>query len=191
VKTSQTIMISGKQGTGKSTLANFLTNHFESHGWQIFPYKFARPLYEMHNACRHVLMKYGVRGYNFEKKDGVLLQILGTEWGRNTINPYIWVDCARNYISRNARMTTSALFLIDDLRFKDEFNLDEGAIKIRLECDREIRKVRCEAWRDNDMHQTEIDLDDWVDRFDLVLDTGKISKEDMFNKTLEFLAGVL
>lgn len=46
-----------------------------------------------------------------------LLQTLGTEWGRNTINPHMWVNIAADKISE--RLDCSSV-VVDDVRFEDE-----------------------------------------------------------------------
>jgi hypothetical protein len=171
------VMISAKQGGGKTTLADAIAKELLKCG----RYRFAKPLYEMHDAVLSILGRYG-----FERTlDKPLLQLLGTEWGRRQVDENLWVKCM---LAEADRMRAAGMnyLVIDDMRFKNEFNA-APALKIRLECDEEIRKSRCSQWRDNTTHQSEIDLDDWVDKFDLVLDTGVLSKEQTLKKALEFI----
>jgi thymidylate kinase len=185
------IMVSGKQGSGKSTLVTELAAYFTKLQMPIRVVRFAGAIYEMHDACRSILKKYKIGGqYDYSKKDGPLLQLLGTEWGRNTIYKGIWVDCVRNLISDISKYAPETVFLIEDLRFKDEFTMCDSALKIRLECDREIRKQRCSMWRDNETHQSETDLDDWLDRFDLVLDSGKFNADQILKMSVNCIMGV-
>jgi hypothetical protein len=184
------IMVSGKQGSGKSTLVSLLNDYFIKLRTPTAVVRFAGAIYEMHDACRDVLKKYKIGAqYDYTKKDGPLLQLLGTEWGRNTIYKGIWVDCLHNKIADISRLAPETVFLVEDLRFKDEFMMEDTSLKIRLECDREIRKQRCSMWRDNETHQSEIDLDDWLDKFDLVLDSGKFNVEQVLKMSLNFIIG--
>lgn len=171
-------MISGKQGSGKSSLSLALSDYLTNSGKKIFNLKFADPVYALHDV---VLEKARELGLPITKDpDGALLQLLGTDWGRNTVGPSIWV----NYTLKQCKLQQwRDIIIIDDLRMKNEFMFADGQcdkiIRIRLECPEEIRKQRRgPKWRLNTQHQSEIDLDDWVSMFDLVLDTEKQSVED-------------
>lgn len=170
------ILISGKQGSGKTSLSESLMTRLES----VAGTKFAQVLYEMHYAVLKIANRCG-----FDiKLDKRLLQILGTEWARG-IDQNFWVKCAIKEVEK-FYAEGFKLVIIDDCRFKNEFEL-EGAIKIRLECPAEVRKERCSQWRDNENHQSEIDLDDWVDRFDLVINTEHTTKEETLNLALGYI----
>ena len=56
------IMISGQQGSGKSSLSRAICQHINETRADLFakPIRFADPLYEMHEACRKVAMLYGI-----------------------------------------------------------------------------------------------------------------------------------
>ena len=89
------VVISGKMGAGKSTLSKVLKFSVPEK-YLVIEVKFAGVLYEMHDAVLKILSKY-----NIERnivKDGTLLQLLGTEWGRNTIDQNIWVNTTKNKI---------------------------------------------------------------------------------------------
>ena len=69
------------------------------------------------------------------------------------------------------------------MRFKNEFAAFDKfkdlpnfpILRVRLECDRDIRKARRgDKWRDNETHASEVDLDGYVTegKFDLIVDTG-------------------
>lgn len=175
------IMLSGKQGSGKTTTSIQLENELAKHGVQVKCYKFAQPLYEMHDEVIKVLEKYGIKRNLV--KDGALLQILGTEYGRNYIDKDVWVKCAQNWYASNQEH----ICIIDDLRFKNEFMAFPDALTVRLECDRETRKARCSNWRDNDNHPSEIDLDDWVMHFKLVANSSIITTEEIVGAIFERL----
>jgi hypothetical protein len=172
------IVISGKQGSGKTTLSEALSNKLRHKGWSVAHLKFAGPLYQMHDLCLGILKEGGIE--RDIVKDGPLLQMLGTEWGRKTIDENIWVKLAQADIAQTVRKAEELGYeklciLIDDCRFKNELEGLPEALRVRLECAPSVRKERCEAWRDNENHPSEIDLDDLVHKpgaFDVIFNTG-------------------
>ncbi len=158
------IAISGKQGSGKSRLAERLHMHLPRSTIR----KFAQPIYEMHDAVNAVYNSYGVET---PKKDGLLLQWLGTEHGRGK-DPNIWTSIMARHLPPEQDET----LIIDDIRFEDEFDLlaEAGALMVRLECSETVRKARCPFWRDDTKHPSEVGLDEYVkaSKFDLVLHTS-------------------
>lgn len=169
------IIISGKQGSGKTTLQKAIEKKFANNKTKIHVLNFADPIREIERFAVGKLEEYGV--IRDIKKDGPLMQLLGTEWGR-AIRQDLWVYIVKNRIelltSKNPDFMN--IFIIGDARFKNEMSAFD-ALKIRLECDRDTRKKRCEMWRDNETHQSEVDLDDYVG-YDVVFDTAKVSKEE-------------
>lgn len=182
------IVISAKQVSGKSTLANALCRQFGPVG--ALKTRFAQPIYEMHDACRAILQKYGITSYDYTKKDGPLLQMLGTNWARMTIMPDIWVRCLHNAIHNSPK---NIVHIIEDCRFKNEFDSFENindVIRIRLNCPEEIRKKRAKdnnlSWREEVSHQSEIDLDGYAEdaRFDMYFQTHIESTEEIVEKIM-------
>lgn len=180
------MLISGKQGSGKTTLYEALFEAIKSRqGGHWIPYGiiFAGPLYKMHDFCRGILVDAGVDPIH-KVKDGNLLQLLGTEWGRNTIDKDVWVKIVDGQIKQmgealrhnNPESTQKFVFLISDGRFENEFDFFTRALRVRLECPEEVRKSRAQKstmWRDNTNHPSEVGLDKYADegRFDLVFHT--------------------
>jgi len=178
------VLLSGKQGSGKSAAAGTLRTYFDGYGFRVFRVRFAEPIYQMHDAVWDLMQSYGFQ--KPEIKDGPLLQLLGTEWGRNTRDKDIWAKACLYRVSKF--MHNNALITIEDCRFENEFDMFPDAVKIRLIADPEIRKARCSMWRKNYMHASEIDLDNYEaeGRFDLVVDTGLESKEVNHQKIIDF-----
>jgi len=104
----KTVLISGKMGSGKTTIGNALMEKYhKSKGFSCENPFFASTIYEMHDQCLRVLKERGIR--RDIKKDGRLLQLLGTEWGRETIDDNVWVDCLRGQILNLTRLHTKGL----------------------------------------------------------------------------------
>lgn len=186
------IMVSGLQGSGKTTLCKGLCDKLEH---PVF-LNFADPLYELHNA---VLEKARGMGIKVPRDpDGPLLQLLGTDWGRNTIDVDLWCDYLRDRIATQKGLWADELtFVIGDLRMVNEFHFmdahlapNDSLIRVRLECPEEVRKERRgPKWRPNTKHQSEIDLDDYVKtgRFDIVLHTHLMDVETCVSSVLSLL----
>lgn len=160
------ILLSGKQGSGKSTTTAKVAELLQEEGYDVSLVKFADPLYEMHKQVLLVAESYGLV---VPKKDGKLLQLLGTEWGRENYGKDVWVNCALNKFKALQNSVTKDRFgvmLIDDCRFKNELGAFKNiAFTVRLEADRDVRKTRCDAWRDTEAHISETDLDDSLEEF--------------------------
>jgi len=163
---SLVLFISGKQGSGKTTLASNLSNWLlgDDRFW-LYNLKFADPLYEMHNAIYGVLERYGQA--KPVKTDGTLLQILGTEWGRKCVHPDLWVNILKSRVIdalKSDLWPRHKIVIVDDARLQNEvecFDKYQGleVIKLRLECNEGFRKARAEKWRENTMHLSEVALD--------------------------------
>ncbi len=165
------IGISGKMGSGKTTLAQGLIQYLSvKQGLEIKSLKFADPLYATTAAIQKTL---GLK----EEKDRALLQYIGSHY-RETYGPYFWASLLeRNLDTSNG----SIIHIIDDLRYEQEYEVlnDLGAFLIRLDCPIEERAKRMpEGIFKNLTHPSETALDDenqfnWAVR----LNTGFITEE--------------
>lgn len=119
------IGLSGKMGTGKSTIAQHLIKTREQMGKQVRIFKCAGPLYHLQD------MIYSYLGLTLEgEKDRPLLIALGM-WGREK-DKDIW---ARKAVSEALEFSKSGgIAIIDDIRFDNEATMvqDQG-ILIRIE----------------------------------------------------------
>jgi len=176
--------LSGKQGSGKTTIAKLLVEALTPQRTRVV--KFATPIYQIHDAVNKVYVNHGI---NCPKKDGLLLQWIGTEHGRQTKGDNVWVDIAKRSIINASRDGLHAL--VDDLRFKNEFTMleAENATLIRLVCPTDVRKYRADSWREDHNHKSETDLDEYMaaGRFHLVIDTWHQSPKDILDTILKYL----
>lgn len=190
----QVIMISGRQGSGKSTTSRRVIDELWSAGKQAQHFKFAGALYEMHTAIRGILQRYGVD--ELKTIDGPLLQMLGTEWGRKTRGDDIWVRCLLASVKDYWAINPSGIVVIDDCRFENEhkvfYSLDNvHVVQVRLTAPRDTRKLRAEKWRDNETHPSETGLDNLDDSyFDIVADTSLESTGSIVGRILSELVRV-
>jgi hypothetical protein len=178
------ILISGKQGSGKTTLQKELYSTIERDG-SALTMNFADALYEMHDAVLKVLHKY--MDPRPIVKDGPLLQLLGTQWGRETIDQDIWVKLMRKRVNKVGQSITHVI--VGDCRFENEFDAFPEALRVRLYCPEAVRKARCSMWRDNTEHASETGLDQYYlkNKFDLVLNTEKSDQKDDVQEVIEML----
>ena len=182
------ILISGKQGSGKTSLSNGLMESLKEQGLQPYAFKFADPLYAIHDACLPVLKSWGIRD-NDMKIDKDLLQIIGTEYGRNKISESIWMDICKKRVQVFTGLLPTHVALIDDARFENEFDAFEDAVSIRLNADVEARKKRVSYWREDQNHPSEVSLDAYAaaGKFNLSLDTTSSKKEETLATVMAFL----
>lgn len=186
------ILISGKQGAGKTTLARALVSALnEIPETRAANMTFAEPLYAMHDFCWGYLKHHGIE-MPFVK-DGYLLQMLGTEWGRDRVDPNIWVKLTQaridEFLCKEGKLFKQNYFIISDCRFRNEFTGFPEALTIRLNCDKEVRKARVEMWRDTDEHLSETDLDmaSLCGLFNMYFNTSNVPTEQIVKEIMQCL----
>lgn len=174
------VLISGKQGSGKTTTSEQLIIEARRSGkyYFIFKMKFADPLYEIHDMILSRMEFYS--GKQRIAKNGQLLQYLGTEFSRNTYGQDVWVNALKKNIETKAKefQPSKTLIIVDDCRFENEFDAFPDALKVRLEASEEVRKPRTDSWREDVKHQSETGLDKYANdnKFNLTIYTDtKIS----------------
>jgi hypothetical protein len=165
--------ISSKQGGGKSSLCKEIELLSPSYGFDFcHTIKFASPIYELHEFILNKMETW--TGQPRPKFNKTLLQYLGTEFGRSNYGENVWADICRKSVElKGGTKVVRNLVLIDDMRFENEFDIFPEAVRIRLEATKETRKLRCENWRENDTHPSEIGLDDYslLGKFDYYYST--------------------
>lgn len=116
------IGLTGHARTGKSTAASYLASEhrFET-------YAFATPLKEG-IAAMFNLSAEDLEGSAKEqplpwlgRSPRQLMQLLGTEWGRDMLNANVWIDLAEQNLAALAELCPEASgFVISDVRFENE-----------------------------------------------------------------------
>jgi hypothetical protein len=173
------IIISGKQGSGKSTLSMNLKAKL-GHVEQM---RFAQVIYDMHTACLPILKHYGIRPDDMQK-DGELLQVLGTDYGRKYLGDDVWVKALRRRVELYLASFPLGIVVIDDCRFENEIEAFPDALKVRLECIEQLRQGRCSYWRSNTDHPSEVGLDEY-EKFDITINTGRLYAGEVLSLVID------
>lgn len=119
-------------GAGKSYACKYLIDNY-----QYIQSKFANSVYMLANSY-----------FNMQGKDRKLLQIIGTEVGRNTLGENIWIDRFEQDIKivtlAAQRMNKTVSFVSDDCRFPNEHEMLKkmGWVGVYLNVPKEIRIQR-------------------------------------------------
>lgn len=163
------ILISGHQGSGKTTLARDLKELLETELYIPKLIKFASPIYGLHDKIYKELTYFGM---NYVDTDGTLLQFLGAHM-RHIFGPDVWMNIAHDLV-REALQITRSIVVIDDLRYQNEIDVwsRNESILVRLTCPENLRKTRAEKWREDTGHASEISLD-YYHGWDLEFDTSQ------------------
>lgn len=139
------IGISGKMGSGKSTISNLLKEAWESAGMKVEKLSVAAPIY---NGQDLLYKEYGLQLEGAKDRD--LLIAIGL-WGRSK-DPDFWL----NQLAKMAIDSEADIIICDDVRFENEAKFfDKVGFLIRLEGDQ--RGDNIDPSRAN--HPTECDLD--------------------------------
>lgn len=133
--TPNLILITGRAGSGKDTLASLLAADRDA-----TVYSFALPIKQALNALYGWTMELWA---DREWKEAVipwlgrspryLAQTLGTEWGRELVHPELWVLLAGQRYAEHKRIS-NRMFIIPDCRFDNEAGIAHtlGGVVIRV-----------------------------------------------------------
>ena len=135
--TTLLIGLAGRARSGKDTAAQHLVNN---HGFQ--SYAFADPL---RDGLMHIL-NLSPCDFEGEQKEQALpwlgrsprelMQSLGTEWGRNSVHPELWLLLAAQNLDLLARTHDTARgFVVSDVRFNNEadFIRKRGGVVVHMD----------------------------------------------------------
>ena len=185
--------ISGKIGSGKTTLADALQISFPSSSTKVIVRNFADSLKE--EVALHlnvgVALCYSHEGKNTYLPDyGMTVGEFLQQWGTRLrdLHPQIWVLAVQSFIDRCVRDTAGyarTVVLIGDCRFPNEVEWvhSVGGKVVRLNGDPANERAR--STRDLN-HISETALDSF-DGFDLVVNTDACDKAETKNRVLKCL----
>lgn len=176
----------GKAGAGKTFLTDYLMK------------KYGYNRAKMANSVYMIAEKY--LGMNPNKKDRDLLQVLGTDIGREQVNQDVWV---KRFVDDVwiAQETSKKLygkelkFISDDIRFPNEHEVlkEAGWVGIYLDVPDEIRITRLKG-RDGDAcvdklgHASETALDGFKDDLIKIDVSGTLDQSyENLEQTLEYI----
>lgn len=162
------IGISGKIGSGKDTLADFIIAELDRQGKKHDRIYFASKLKEIHGvltgnpAITQEQKNMFMEDFGFSAGEG--LQKMG-DGLRESYHPDVWV------ISTFRNINPALITLVTDVRYPNEANIvkDKGGVLIRLNGD--PAKVRATSTRDIN-HTSETKLDDYKG-WDIVYENNK------------------
>ncbi len=188
------IFLGGPQGSGKSTAAEFIQDCLLKTGVNVHLTKYAAPVYALHDLIQQFFEEQC--GIPAKKKDGPLLQKAGTDIGRNHYGTEVWIDWMRRHLDSYFGKTDPsypAVAVIEDVRFINEFELSEEykakgykVTTIYFDAPLEDRKERVESFRENTSHQSEAELQQFIDRFEHKISTAG-SVEDKNKRLAEIV----
>jgi hypothetical protein len=168
------IGLSGKAGSGKSTVADYLTG---AHGYQQFA--FADVLKEVVQAAFHfddAQMGAGkeVIDPRFGKSPRWCLQYFGTAF--RAIWPEVWIWNLRWRILDFLSLNGQRPIVVTDVRFRDEAVALKflGAVLVRIERGKDHRLKTCATGIPG--HVSETDLDAWSDWDHVIENYGSLSE---------------
>ena len=151
------LAFTGKMGSGKSTAVEYLKTSLLR---EVVLVKFAEPLYRIQD--------YVYETCYFPKpgtKDRKLLQLLGTEWGRDK-DPNLWVKIFKQKTRFLLEQNPTSLIVCDDCRFNNEADAikELGGVIIELIRPEEDRAKAIKL--ENTTHASEAGLDSkYIDFF--------------------------
>lgn len=135
------IGISGRAGSGKDTVADFIISELQARGYSVEKYSMAKPLkdiakYVFGLTDEDVNTQEGKKAYNkncYGKSNREILQLVGTECFRGIFHDNVWIDFADRYTKKRAEGSRTGswsdtnpsefpvdIFVVPDIRYENE-----------------------------------------------------------------------
>lgn len=187
------LFIGGNQGAGKTTAAKYIREYFHKltqdtllFGAEVFIYKYADPLYRLHDEVEKFFHKLGAIE-SVRPKYGPLLQRLGNEIGRELYGENVWVNNLVDRISASAGGGLPQIHIVEDVRRKNELDwpaqrfkdLGYKVISVFLDAPEDVRKTRTDMWRPDTSHKSESELQEFRHLFDYTISTTSGPENDL------------
>lgn len=169
------LAISGKMGSGKSSLAKLLVKNFDNIHQEVTygaVYSFATKLKAISEEI------FNIDPAVKDEECRRILQEVGTKM--REVRSSVWVDFLLNRMDNNASLVNERITpyrfiiqVVDDLRYKNEYYAlkDKGFFLIRIEADTDVRFNRLGKLHGED-HLSETELDSVSDWNFIVNDSG-------------------
>lgn len=159
------IGISGKAESGKTTLASMLKEQLEADNKKVL-------LINYGDFVKFIAKEYYNWNGDKDETGRALLQRIGTEQGRNTVDKNIWVDMVINTVAVTSNDYDVAI--VADCRFPNEFDRwaqkDKEILKVKITRPEHENKLTDEQKQ----HSSETALDYYKDWDVLVLNDGSL-----------------
>lgn len=149
------IGFTGQMGSGKSTAIECLKALYPGHVHNV---KFAAPLYDIQDYIYSRVKQVYKPKPDFIK-DRKLLQWIGTEWGRDTISPTVWIDIWKAEVAQVNESNPGSIIVCDDVRFQNEAETVRAMGGIVVEIASNLRHSRIDTKAGIGGHATESGFD--------------------------------
>lgn len=127
------IGLAGPARSGKDTVANYIVNNNDD----FFPTSFAAPIRQFIADLLGITLEEleGVKDNYYEPLDTTprhMMQTLGTEWGREIVNPNIWIILGMQRVDGAKQLGLSSV--LSDIRFNNEADVirENGGIMVHI-----------------------------------------------------------
>lgn len=178
----KTILISGKSGSGKDTLANFLKTEYQNTGKKVIIIHFA-----------DMVKEFAKLYYNWNEEKDVagrhLLQYVGTTVVRKAF-PNYWAELVAKFLAAENLTGSFDIALIPDLRFLNEYKIvkkyNKDCYTIRInKIDEDGEYILSPILTDlQNNHPSECELDDFS--FDIMVNNNG-TLDDLKNAAHEII----
>jgi molybdopterin-guanine dinucleotide biosynthesis protein len=177
------VLVSGKMGSGKTTLCEKLATISRQRGYAISRVSFEEPIYRAHDAAISIM---NASGWNIDQ-DIHLIRALRDEWLHKHHEGKL-IDMVKTQCQNFSAANKKAVLVVDDMRFKNQFDAFPDAVKIRMVCDEPVRRSRAVWWGHQD-HESETGLDEYQEmtKFDLIIETTTINADETAKIAANFI----
>lgn len=187
------VLISGKQGSGKTEVSNHLVKLFAQKRMPCWQISMALPVHDMHRGTYILAGNYGVPPKPEGDQDLDLMNSI-RDWGRRKSKGF-WTAAVKHRVAmtENTFRKPNAVhvILIQDLRFVEELKAWPSALSVWLECDDLKRLDRAPDYNIKDPWEVVGPKPEYLDKdsgFSLVIDSGEKTTENCAQEIYNYFA---